>query len=1116
MTDAQDYEAARRAEMRAILAQAKGRARAAQPPAPEKEGDGVLGAIGRGIADVGRGIIEAPEQAWGGAMDAFAEVDQFLESVVPLSEIIGTVDVGEAPEDGERDNIFEWLSSDPASSATGGAIRGASQFLTGFIPALRGLRAAGMAGKGIAATAGQGAAAGAITDFMAFDPHQERLSGLLNEIPALQGPVTEWMAENDPTRETALEGRIKNTIEGAGLGAAAEVMFAGLRAGRSAWKAQRDGRQADPKVIETMAQERPMPEPLTDDAIADIGSRDPDAPLVDFETREDTDLRLAQAAAGATPEWAPMDGRVKINFARMEAPEQLQETIDQLANMNAERIAEARRGNKRGFSQTERDAAALDARQVMEDVIGRPVGTALNAEQMLAARQVHVSMGAQLQELAMRASSEGGTSADMLMAHRALAVYDAFEQSMIGARTEVARSLSAMRIPVGPDAAKGLAVQRMIKDLGGIEDARARLAAIASQTTEEGLSRAAEQTAKESLGKRARKAGFEFYVNGLLSSPKTHAVNITSNAMVSLWSLPERALSARISRGLYGEEAVLAGEASAAAYGMMRGAREGMRLAWETSRLLDAPGGSSRLADMAQQFNNTKKVEGIDRGSVGSPRELAELAASFPGVTEEIWAADKILNAFGMFTRGPSNMLQREDMFFKGVAYRQELSARAFRQAKGEGLEGPELAERMHQIMADPPSDLHMHAINDAHYKTFTAPLGDIGESFMHTVQKVPGARFILPFIKTPTNIMKYTLARTPLALAHRGIRQKIAAGGGEGAEAMARISMGTTALLIAAESAVEGNVSGGGSLNNRVKATERRIRPPYSIKVGDQWVAYNRLDPIGMFLGLGADIAEIMGSDDDDDVAQLVASGATALASNLLSKTYMMGMQEFIAALDPANPTSNMGKWALDQSSGIMPYNAFLRNVAAVEDPILRDPSVQPDQGALAEFWEGAVNRIKRGIPGSSDTLPPRRDMWGEPINRASPYGMAWDFLSPMITRENSQDKVDRAILDNGIPVSPVYRRVMGVKLNPHEYDTYSRIAGELAKGELDKLVGSPVFEKMGPGPEGGKARIINKVMSRARQAAQRQTMQAHPELKARIERSRMEAFGKLTGDAQ
>ena len=113
-----------------------------------------------------------------------------------------------------------------SKTMAGGAVEGISQFATGFIP-LFGL--AGRAGAlAKAGTVTKGVVAGAATDFTFFNGQEARLSNLIQQVPELQNPVTEFLAHDEDEGE--LEGRMKNVLEGLGLEAVAGVFIKSLKA----------------------------------------------------------------------------------------------------------------------------------------------------------------------------------------------------------------------------------------------------------------------------------------------------------------------------------------------------------------------------------------------------------------------------------------------------------------------------------------------------------------------------------------------------------------------------------------------------------------------------------------------------------------------------------------------------------------------------------------------------------------------------------------------------------------------------------------------------------------------------------------------------------------------
>lgn len=146
-----------------------------------------------------------------------------------------------------------------SQTLAGGLIEGISQFAIGWgttglatkliakgIPML----ASAQAGLGATAKAlsagdkvtkgarlaqfGANAGKGAVVDFWAFEGDEGRLSDLIQKYPALQNPITEFLSSDGDDGE--LEGRLKNTVEGLGLGAAVDLLVASSKALRNTTK----------------------------------------------------------------------------------------------------------------------------------------------------------------------------------------------------------------------------------------------------------------------------------------------------------------------------------------------------------------------------------------------------------------------------------------------------------------------------------------------------------------------------------------------------------------------------------------------------------------------------------------------------------------------------------------------------------------------------------------------------------------------------------------------------------------------------------------------------------------------------------------------------------------
>lgn len=172
------------------------------------------------------GVNMAADMILGG----FAGIGNAIEETYDGLQTLGGVDEETIR---QRNLIPEFYK--PQTTA-GQITEGGARFLTGFIPAVKVLKKAGLVAKstdgqiGAAVKIGsRGMIGGAIADFSVWDPHEGRLSDMLIEFdsPALNNAVTQYLA-SDPDDSLA-EGRLKNVLEGMLIGTPIEL-FLGIRA----------------------------------------------------------------------------------------------------------------------------------------------------------------------------------------------------------------------------------------------------------------------------------------------------------------------------------------------------------------------------------------------------------------------------------------------------------------------------------------------------------------------------------------------------------------------------------------------------------------------------------------------------------------------------------------------------------------------------------------------------------------------------------------------------------------------------------------------------------------------------------------------------------------------
>jgi hypothetical protein len=142
------------------------------------------------------------------------------------------------------DGDFADLPTPSASpELSGRLVEGVSQTVVGFVAGGRVLRAAGVGpGTTFVGRSARAAGAGAIGDFAVFDGNEERVSNLIESVPALRNPITQFLEAKEEDPE--LVGRLRSSLEGAGLGIGIDALIGVLRGTKALRNGDRAGVEA--------------------------------------------------------------------------------------------------------------------------------------------------------------------------------------------------------------------------------------------------------------------------------------------------------------------------------------------------------------------------------------------------------------------------------------------------------------------------------------------------------------------------------------------------------------------------------------------------------------------------------------------------------------------------------------------------------------------------------------------------------------------------------------------------------------------------------------------------------------------------------------------------------
>lgn len=1044
--------------------------------------------------DVATGLSQAPRSAIRGATKGINSMVKFLDDVGNLAPSITFLDQeGEASfvpkvvTTGEKEKRIEKGTGKDVSgsaalpvidppkkqSVTGGAIESISQFVVGF----KGVDKLAKIGKiGEAATRGgkliQNVLKGGAADVLAFDEHEERLSNVIESVPALRNPITEYLqAEED---DGFLEGKVKQAIEGLTIGAAGDVLFDTVKFFKRG-KSADDLLKAEGKTIDDII-DFPLEEQaglqldraglnvlgnIDDDAlliktnkiddalkqtegippeqVARTGFID-DAANVDFKDLAGDELLDAQdlveelidnqakvtqdgfvtvyhrtspeAAAsirktgkikalepdaffstklegqaqgfgdgvikmrvpvnrlrlddvfgdeahlainigrpGKTLDVAdyikraaqPKGVDIEINFARIDGPDDIKNLMQEMAN-DPDLLGSVKDA-RRGVQTDEMLLKGADDIDGFNTLMQRRTGEAFNDQQTIAARKLYYDSTDRLLEAAKKAADPNASNVDQFAFRKMIATHHAIQQEVLGARAEAARALRAWSLPVqGGDGAAIRQIEGLVNEFGGAEASR-DLARRLSSISENGklTTDQIDKVVNAGVMARSRKALEEAWTLGLLTSPRTHIVNVVSNVLTGMTMGLERGVASLVPNSpIHMREALeyYVGYIGSFKQGLVNGAE-----AWRTGQI----------------------GIGLDKIDLPPQRATAREVLDPEG---KAGVFSKAIDLYGaMLNKYAGGALAAGDEFSKTILYNAQMRSLAYRQARHLGLTGQELKEHIADTLASAPANLRADSLEFANYGTYTNALTGGGAAVQKAISRIPLARFVVPFVRTPLNIFKFTFERTPLGLLSSAMREDIAAGGVRRAQAMSKIGMGTSVMFLGTDLALNGNITGAGPSDHKVRAKLRATGwQPYSIKIGDEYYSYSRWEPFATWLGMSADMAEIMTNYESYDIAaqdemdELVTASVAAIANQVVGKTFLQGISDMTQVLADSK---RYGPRFLQRYAG-----SFVPTLVA---DIER--TINPETSQVFNI----IDAMKARTPGLSDQVPPRRNVYGE-----------------------------------------------------------------------------------------------------------------------------------------
>lgn len=444
--------------------------------------------------------------------------------------------------------------------------------------------------------------------------------------------------------------------------------------------------------------------------------------------------------------------------------------------------------------------------------------------------------------------------------------------------------------------------------------------------------------------------------------------------------------------------------------------------------------------------------------------------------------------------------LGAEDAFFKEIARSGNFAAEAWHDGIVKGYRGRQLRDYVSNLFANPTDAMVQSAETAARRATFQEEPYEFvralnryigtktmrrtifgGEAAMRTPIGARIIREVMPFRNTPANLFRRAAEFSPLAGVTTDFWTAFKAGGAARHRALARMGIGSLIGGLVWGMVDKGMISGNGPSDPRSRRLWLQDNQPYSLRIGDKWVSFRRLDPLSIWVGMVADAHSLSTdlSENDQDRSLLDIFGAAA--SNFMDKTWTTGLTDMVEALD------DPGRFGEAFAGRYM--GSYIPTIAAhtawTADPYLRD-------------GRGFLNNIMRRVPGMTENVPYVFDFWGDPIkfeglSGETLPGQLLDFTHAFYSRTDRNDPVIDELLRLDMRKSPPTDVIGGVELTPEQHMQYTRLANGAVRPVLQQIVTSRYYDRL---PDATKVELIERVLDSSRTHARRVMLAQDPEL--------------------
>lgn len=559
---------------------------------------------------------------------------------------------------------------------------------------------------------------------------------------------------------------------------------------------------------------------------------------------------------------------------------------------------------------------------------------------------------------------------------------------------------------------------------------------------------------------------YEYWVNGILSGPNTHATNLLGNTANAVYELGLKRFTEAVLNTIVGKK-------DGATFGEFREMVRAMNWgnAWKAAK----ESFDTELLDPAGKF-------------------LEHNSAAIGGKT-------------GRFIRIPGRSLKAADAFAKAIIQPMETAAYAFRLGVNKGLSGNKLQKFIQDQLKDKDSDAYAWGFDRAKEITFQEEPGTFIKQLaaMRETDGFTGValRYMLPFIKTPYNILGQGLRKGPLGILNLGWKTGEILSGKRKADAQYIGLVAEQLLAYGALMAIY-SLSGDddelpfitganapyGSAEYGFKANKI---PANSIRIGNSWFSYAKIEPLATGLSAIADaIQAIKDAKNGKTVTQAISDVLVKTGKVISDKSFIDSIGEIYDMVQ--DPERNISKPVNNLLASAMP-NIYRQVRHSLLDTVQDSKSREKGFEFLQEQFMIVGNRM--GVTAAV----PKIDYFGREVKKDA-FGdtllsAAGRLISPVKVQSgvSDMDKAETLVWNYNqrnpdeawypsIPRNTFTVNKKKLYLAGDDYRDYAVDSGKLAHRQINNAIRAGYLNVNNPDKK--DIDLIKKIFTRARKETQ------------------------------